>query len=593
MKNKILNILKEIFSLDYRSLALLRIGMGLLIVMDALQRLEDVKVFYTDGGALPRSTILTLWGGAWNFSLHMGFGAWPFELILFLIAIIAGFSLIVGYRTLLATIISWILLISVHNRSPIILQGGDVIFRVVLFWCMFLPLGKYFSVDYLRTQTKLLSKTVVSPATVAYILQIFIFYFFSGYTKTGAQWIQNGTAIYYALSIDQLSTGFGHFLLNFPRMMKALTFSTVCLEMYAVWAFVTPVWNGPIRTVAVFLFAIFQLGVNMSMHLGLFGTISIFITFGLLPTWFWEKCYQPIRNYFRMRSNKTLTIYYDADCGFCTKTMWLLARKLWLPKGVQILQAQSDEHINEEMEKEDSFIVITSDGLHHYRARALQYIIGTSPIAAWSKIIFKIPGVLALTDYIYKKIAKNRLKICIKQKTEKRSKKIFRVIIGIFIFGMLAIGMCWNIQTLPNHSNIVPKAFRPLVDVTRIDQKFDMFAPYPLIDDGWYVIPGVLGNGDSVDIFRDGAPVTYEKPADVSALYKNQRWQKYMMNLWDSSYEEYRLPYGQYLCRNWNGKHPSDKQLQTFQIIFMKETTLPDYEKPKVEPVTIWDHHCF
>jgi predicted DCC family thiol-disulfide oxidoreductase YuxK len=590
---KIKQRLKEMFSLDYRSLALLRIGMGLLIVLDAIQRLEDLKVFYTDTGVIPRTTILNLWGGAWNFSFHMMFGTWQLELILFIISIIAGLMLIVGYRTLLATIVSWVLLISVHNRAPLILQGGDVIFRVVLFWCMFLPLGKYFSVDYLRTQKKLLSKNIISPATVAYILQIVMFYFFSGYSKTGAEWVRSGTAIYYALSIDQLTTAFGHFLLKFPRAMKALTFSTVYLEMYGTFGLISPIWNGPIRTIIVFIFAIFQIGINMSMHLGLFGAISIFITFGLLPSWFWENCYQRIREWARMRSKKTLTIYYDADCGFCTKTMWLIARKLWLPRGVAILEAQSDEKINEEMMREDSFIAITSDGMHHYRADALRHIISTSPLFSSSAIIFKIPGVLELTDYFYKNVAKNRLKICVKPKPEKSSKKDLGVIEGLFVSIMLVLALSWNIQTLPNHQYIVPSELSPLVDITRIDQKFDMFAPYPLLDDGWYVIPGVLGNGKNVDLFRDGAQIMYEKPSDVSALYKNQRWQKYMMNLWSSDYEAYRLPYGQYLCRSWNSTHEGSEQLQTFQIIFNRETTLPNYEQPEIVPITIWDHHCF
>ena len=593
MKNKIIIKLKEIFSLDYRSLALLRIGMGILLVMDALQRLEDLSAFYTDTGAVPRSVILSFWSNAWNFSLHTGFGAWPFELILFIIAIVAGFALIVGYRTLLATIISWVLLISVHNRNPLVLQGGDVIFRAVLFWGMFLPWGKYFSVDYLLTQKKLLSKNFLSPASVAYILQIVIFYFFSGYTKTGAQWVQSGTAVYYALSIDQLSTAFGHFLLRFPQIMKELTFTTIYLEIFGTFGFISPILNGPVRTITVFVFALFQIGINMSMHLGLFGFISIVITFGLLPSWFWEKCYQPVRNYFRMRSEKILTIYYDADCGFCTKTMWLLARILWLPKNVKIIKAQSDAKIYEEMENEDSFIVITEDGMHHYRAEALKYIISVSPIFFFVSYLFKIPKSLEFIDYVYKNIAKNRLKICIKPKPESSTTKNLQIISGVFITLMFIIAFTHNIDSLPGHKGLIPQKLNFLVALTRIDQRFDMFAPYPLVDDGWYVIPGILADGRNVDLFRNGAPVVFTKPIDVAKLYSNQRWQKYMMNLWSNDFEKYRLSYGQYLCRDWNDSHEGKDQLETFQIIYMKETTLPDYEKPTVEPVTIWDHHCF
>ena len=43
---------------------------------------------------------------------------------------------------------------------------------------------------------------------------------------------------------------------------------------------------------------------------------------------------------------------------------------------------------------------------------------------------------------------------------------------------------------------------------------------------------GEVGDGTEVDLFNDGAPVTWEKPALVSATYKDDRWRKYLVNLW-------------------------------------------------------------
>ncbi len=106
-------------------------------------------------------------------------------------------------------------------------------------------------------------------------------------------------------------------------------------------------------------------------------------------------------------------------------------------------------------------------------------------------------------------------------------------------------------------------------------------------------MPGQLVNGTEVDIFRNGAPVSYDKPADVSLLYKNQRWQKYLMNLWLKNYSDYRLSYGKYLCRQWNNSHPANLQLKTFKILFMLEKTKLNYETPEVIPTTVWNHTCF
>jgi len=124
----------------------------------------------------------------------------------------------------------------------------------------------------------------------------------------------------------------------------------------------------------------------------------------------------------------------------------------------------------------------------------------------------------------------------------------------------------------------------------QLTQYWTMFAPDPLRDDGWYVMPGRLTNGTKVDIYRGGAPVSYDKPADVSAQYGDARSRNYMMNLWQRSYSDYRLYYGQYHCREWNREH--DVKLETFQMVYVLEQTGSDGDEPPEER-TIWRHDCF
>ena len=86
---------------------------------------------------------------AWSPSVHVAFtgirgrpGSAAFETIPFLVAGLFAGLLLVGYRTGLATCVSWFMLLSVQARNPIILQGGDVLLRLLLFWGIFLPLGE-------------------------------------------------------------------------------------------------------------------------------------------------------------------------------------------------------------------------------------------------------------------------------------------------------------------------------------------------------------------------------------------------------------------------------------------------------------------
>jgi hypothetical protein len=57
-----------------------------------------------------------------------------------------------------------------------------------------------------------------------------------------------------------------------------------------------------------------------------------------------------------------------------------------------------------------------------------------------------------------------------------------------------------------------------------------MFAPAVFKDDGWYILEGTTTTGKVIDLNHGGAPVTYQKPASVVSLFKNDRWRKYSEN---------------------------------------------------------------
>ena len=51
--------------------------------------------------------------------------------------------------------------------------------------------------------------------------------------------------------------------------------------------------------------------------------------------------------------------------------------------------------------------------------------------------------------------------------------------------------------------------------------------------------------------------MTWAKPDLVSATYKNERWRKYMLNLWYTINAQHRPYFAAYLLRRWNARHPS------------------------------------
>ena len=138
-------IFARMFGIDVRSLAVFRIGLGALLLADLAVRTTDLEAHYSDLGVLPRDFLSETMRGTWKWSLHIAHGSSLFQAMLFLVAAIAAFALMLGYRSRLASVVSWVLLFSLQTRNPLVNNGGDMLLRALLFWAMFLPLDQCWS----------------------------------------------------------------------------------------------------------------------------------------------------------------------------------------------------------------------------------------------------------------------------------------------------------------------------------------------------------------------------------------------------------------------------------------------------------------
>src|SRR5262249_56729885 len=68
----------DFFSLDLRSLALFRVGLGVMIFIDWIDRLPDLAAHYTDAGIVPRSSV----AGIQPISVHVYSGEVWFQAVL-------------------------------------------------------------------------------------------------------------------------------------------------------------------------------------------------------------------------------------------------------------------------------------------------------------------------------------------------------------------------------------------------------------------------------------------------------------------------------------------------------------------------------
>jgi hypothetical protein len=280
--------ISELFALDTRSLALFRIGLGLLVAADAIGRLSDLTVFYTDAGAVPRWLVDELRGDKVPLSLYLIDGSASFAGILLALHTLAGTCLLVGYRTRLATAVAWLLTFSIQHRNLLVDNFGDMVLRVLLFWALFLPLAARASLDR-RNARELAARSFASFGSAGLVVQIACVYVFSALLKTGSTW-QDGSAIAVSLQSDVVAKlPQAAIALGYPHILSFLTYAVRAFEAIGPLLLLVPVALGPLRTALVIAFWSFHLGLFALFELGMFPFVCIVAWSALLPGWFWDR----------------------------------------------------------------------------------------------------------------------------------------------------------------------------------------------------------------------------------------------------------------------------------------------------------------
>ena len=306
------------FGVDARALAAFRIALGGLLLADLLLRARSLTAFYTDSGVLPRSLLAERAPLYAEFSLHALSGAAWLQAVLFAVAGVAALALLVGYRTKLATVLSVALLASLHARNPYVLNGGDVLFRQLLFWSVFLPLGARWSVDAQHREATTQSgeagaergatgagedatradgdgrrvggdstgDRVVGVASAALLAQVVLVYVVNGLIKLrGDSWVE-GDAIRTVFSLDQFTVLLGETVAQYPALLEALSHLWLVLLVASPLLLVLGGWW---RAAFAALFVGAHVGMLLTMRLGLFPLISVAAFLPFLPAAFWDR----------------------------------------------------------------------------------------------------------------------------------------------------------------------------------------------------------------------------------------------------------------------------------------------------------------
>lgn len=596
-----MNILRNMIKtlgFDYRSLALYRLLMGFIVIADVVYRLPDLVNFYTDVGLIPRTTFMAELGMPWSFSLHFANGSIGFAVAMFAIHLLFGLMLVVGYKSRWAMIGAFIMTASVHNRNWLVNNGGDDILRAILFISIFLPLNKYFSIDSALTKDKEPVKDVhISTWGWMYFLQVFVIYYVSYLLKNHAMWRTDFTAVYFASRLDIFSSPLGFWLRDFPFFAKLTTIFTIYLEflgpLLLVFSFVFGRFWWIVRMAVIVLFLMLHGGIILTMLIGVFPWTCLVMWLIFLPTPFWDK----LTAHYRKLGFHKLKIYFDGDCRFCEKAV-LILKEFFLFDDVQVKPTQSAPEINALMLKENSWVVVNAEGTRFFHFAAMLEVMRHAPVLKWlvpvlRRSIFFVP----LTG-VYKWVANNRqmmsrLSQYFEFKTAKKEIKWVNWIYqaaGAFFFVTIFM---WNLTTIKRWDIQAP-FFQDVTRWIHLYQEWNMFAPFPKMDNVWVEIPAELGDGSKIELLSGDRDIYSVKDQAFHKMIPNEHWRKFYLNL--SERTDYARYYGGYLCREWNDRKIQKvpgTSLRKFEIIVYSQPNLPNNEKGGIQRKLSWNHWCF
>jgi hypothetical protein len=278
---------RRVFTLDVRSLALMRIAVAATVLVDLFTRLVHCSEHYSDEGVLPRETARAVsWLADTSLLAASGSPAWT--IAVFVTAIGLAIAVLVGWRTRLSTLLLWFVVLSIQHRNPLLWDHRDALFSCALCCGVLLPWGEAFSLDAKRCGARAEHRYFGVPAA-AYVVQLGCIYLFAVLLKDGPEWRSDFTAVERAISLEYWARPAASSLREHPTVTSILTAAVLGFEAAVAPLLLSPWRTGLARYVAVGGLCVLQLGFAVFLWLDTFPMIAAAMTLGLLPASLWSR----------------------------------------------------------------------------------------------------------------------------------------------------------------------------------------------------------------------------------------------------------------------------------------------------------------
>ncbi|HEY4116513.1 MAG TPA: HTTM domain-containing protein [Byssovorax sp.] len=285
-------LLDTFCTLDRRGVALGRIAVGIVLLLDLARQLPEIDIWFTDAGLFPSAFLMRRTDRV-LFSLVMWASSRGEVLVCFAVAAVLYALFTIGYRTRLFHVLSMLALVSLHIRVSVVQNGGDRMFALVMMWLLFLPIGDRFSVDAVlaslrrrreATVAELEDRAAIEPdgspvrsiGALAAMLQLLSAYVLNAIQKSAFTW-KEGSAIYYVMMSERTSTAVACAVRDHlpPWAYVMMARSTLAIEYGAPALIVSPIGRPWTRRVAFALLFAFHVAIHELITVGLYSFIMV------------------------------------------------------------------------------------------------------------------------------------------------------------------------------------------------------------------------------------------------------------------------------------------------------------------------------
>jgi hypothetical protein len=267
---------------DLAPVALFRIVYGVELFNWFWQLYPNLNAFFTDQGFMPRSLLVTQFPD--RFSLITGMGMW-WQIALFWAAcLVVSVMLTIGWHTRTACILAFLGVASFEWRNPLLLDGSDIVFRVIPFWLALTSCGDLYSVDAATRKARGEQVTGTGPALPVRLLELQIgwIYLMTGLEKMAGTLWKDGTATFYALQLEHtFGRSWAYPLATNMIVVHLMSWGTLVVELLFLPFTMIP--SRITRLIAVVGAAFLHGGILTMMNVGNFPVIMLSALILFLP----------------------------------------------------------------------------------------------------------------------------------------------------------------------------------------------------------------------------------------------------------------------------------------------------------------------